>query len=321
MPARRLCYDARVQAFVSSYALASPAEPWDRAAEAALFEGLSRLGLAGLELPYHGSLHRRDDAWLIDRLDPRWRFVVTLLPGTMERLALDPHFGLASADDGGRKRAIEFAAQSAAAVAHLNRFLGRPAVAAVAVHSAPRLGAGAESSLEDFAFSLAILRSFDWGGAELLLEHCDAFTRKHPADKGFLTIEDECAALKLSGPQAARARLLVNWGRSAIETRSAAGPLEHLRRAREAELLGGVFFSGATPSHPDYGSWKDSHAPFSKSCPASLLTRASARDALAAAGRVDYVGLKIQPLPASLGVEARLALIRESLDELSAAAA
>jgi hypothetical protein len=320
MAARRLCYDARVRPFVSSYALASPALPWDRGAEAALFEGLARLDLAGLELPYYGSLHRHDDAWLVERLDPRWRLIVTLLPGTMERLARDSRFGLASADEAGRVRALGFAAQAARAVARLRGDLGRAAVAAVVVHSAPRLGGGARASLEAFADSLTRLRGLDWSGAELLVEHCDALVPAHPPDKGFLPIEDECAALKLSsGPT--RARLLVNWGRSAIETRSTDGPLEHIRRAREAGLLAGIFFSGAAPDHPDYGAWKDSHAPFEKSCSASLLTRVAAKNALAAAGDVDYVGLKIQPLPSSLNVERRLALLGENLDELSAAAA
>ena len=213
---RGLCYDARVQAFVSSYALASPAEPWNRAAETELFAGLARRDLAGVELPFYGSLHRHDAGWLVERLDPRWRLIVTLLPGTMERVGADPRFGLASADAAGRARALGFAAEAARTVAHLRGFLGRPAVAAVAVHSAPRLGAGAKSSLEAFADSLTRLRALDWGGAELLVEHCDAYCAAHAPDKGFLRVEDECAALKLSaGPT--RARLLVNWGRSALE--------------------------------------------------------------------------------------------------------
>ncbi len=306
--------------FVSSYALASSGEPWDRAGEAALFEGLARLDIAGLELPYYGTLHRRDDGWLIERLDPRWRFMVTLLPGTMERLAQDPRFGLASADEAGRARALGFAAQAARTLAHLRDYLGRPAIAAVVVHSAPRLGGGAAASPAAFADSLSKLRALDWSGAELLVEHCDAFVPAHPPEKGFLRIEDECAALALSSGST-RARALINWGRSAIEARDAEGAPAHLRPAREAGLLAGIFFSGATASHPDYGVWKDSHAPFEKSCPESLLSRAAAKKALVAAGDADYIGLKIQPLPASLGVERRLALLRENLEELSAAAA
>ncbi|NNN05203.1 MAG: DUF4862 family protein [Elusimicrobia bacterium] len=306
--------------FVSSYALASPVEPWDQAAEERLFSGLSRMNIAGVELPFYGRLHRRDESWLFERLDPRWRVLVTLLPGTMERLAVEPRFGLASADASGRARALEFAGQAAQGVARLHAHLGRRAVAAVLVHSAPRRIAGARWSLEAFADSLSRLRALDWGGAEILVEHCDAHVAAHPPDKGFLSIEDECAALRLS-TGAAPARALINWGRSAVEARSADGALEHLRRAREACLLAGLFFSGATPDDPDYGAWRDSHAPFSASRSGSLLTRAAARAALDAAGSLDYLGLKIQPLPAGLGTEERLAFLRVNRDELSAAAA
>ena len=59
-----------MKVFVSSYAAASPAEPWDRAAEGELFDGLARLDLAGLELGYTGRLHAHDDAWLIAQMRP-----------------------------------------------------------------------------------------------------------------------------------------------------------------------------------------------------------------------------------------------------------
>ena len=304
-----------MKVFVSSYAAASPASPWDRDAEAALFDGLANLDLAGLELPFTGRLHAHDDAWLLDRLRPEWRFVLTPLPGTMNRLKDDPRFGLASADEDGRRRALDFAEQARLAVEKLNAALNRNAVAAVEIHSAPRLGGGARSSLESFADSLTELRRRDWRGAELLVEHCDAFVPGRAPDKGFVSLEDECAAIGLSrGPTPAR--VLINWGRSAVETRSGEGPLAHLRRADQAGLLAGLFFSGATPGHPDYGAWKDSHAPFSTSCPASILTPAAARAALKEARGLSYLGLKIQPLPASLGVPERLALIRAGLDAL-----
>jgi hypothetical protein len=306
-----------VKVFVSSYAAASPAEPWDRDAEAALFDGLAGMDLAGLELPFAGALHSRDEGWLIGQLRPQWRAILTLLPGTMNRVKDDRDFGLASADSAGRRRALDFAEAGRRAVERLNGALGRRAVAAVELHSAPRLGGGARSSLEAFADSLSELRRRDWSGAELLVEHCDAFHAGREPDKGFLRLEDECAAIGLSsGP--APLRVLINWGRSAVESRSSAGPLEHLRRAREAGLLAGLFFSGATPDHRDYGAWKDSHAPFSTSCPASILTPAAARAALEAAGGLTYLGVKIQPLPASLGAPERLAMIRAGLDALRA---
>ena len=306
--------------YVSSYAAASPAEPWNKDAEGALFDGLAALDLAGLELPYTGRLHAHDDGWLADQLRPEWGFILTLLPGTMGRLKDGAFFGLASADKDGRRRALDFAEDARRAVERLNARLGRKAVAAVAVHSAPRLGGGARSSLESFADSLTQLRRSDWGGAELLVEHCDAYVPGRAPDKGFLRIEDECAAIGLS-EGAAPARVLINWGRSAVETRSAEGAVAHLRRAHEAGLLAGLFFSGATPSHPDYDAWKDSHAPFSSSCPESILTADAAKAALAEAGKISYLGLKIQPLPATRGTEERLAAVRDGLDALRSAGA
>ena len=306
-----------MKVFVSAYAAAPPAAPWDRAAEGALFDGLAGLGLAGLELPFYGRLHAHDDDWLIARLRPDWRYILTLLPGTMNRLKDDKHFGLASADAEGRRRALDFTETARSAVERLNGHFGKQAVAAVALHSAPRLaGSGARSSLERFAASLTELRGREWGGAELLVEHCDAAVPSHAPDKGFLRIEDECAAINLSSG-ATPARVMINWGRSAIETRSEDGPREHLKRARQAGLLAGLFFSGATPDHPDYGAWKDAHAPFSAACPASILTPAAAKAALETAGELSYLGLKIQPLPAPLGIPERLAMIRAGLDALT----
>ena len=305
-----------MKVFVSAYAAAPPASPWDRVAEGALFDGLAGLDLAGLELPYYGRLHAHDDAWLIAQLRPQWRYILTLLPGTMNRLKDDEHFGLASRDADGRRRALDFAETARRAVLRLNGHFGAKAVAAVEIHSAPRIaGGGARSSSDDLAVSLNELRGRDWDGAELLVEHCDAAVPAHAPDKGFLRLDDECAAVARSSGSTP-ARVSINWGRSAIEARSQDGPREHLRRAREAGILAGLFFSGATQSHPDYGAWKDSHAPFSTSCPSSILTPAAAKSALREAGEISYVGLKIQPLPAALRIPERLAMISAGLDIL-----
>ncbi len=301
--------------FVSSYALASSAVPWRREDEDALFSGLAELDLSGVEIPFDGVLHRAAEDWLISRLDARWRVLVTLLPATMSRLKSDPHFGLASRDTGGRERALELAAGASRALSKL-----RSRAAAVVVHSAPRLGGEARSSLEAFADSLSKLRALDWNGAEILVEHCDAWSAERECDKGFLRLEDECAAARLSSGKTP-VRVLLNWGRSALEARSAEGPLTHARRAREAGLLAGMFFSGVCAEDELYGAWRDSHAPFAASRPASVLTRAAAAAALKEAGSVDYLGLKIQPLPASATTGERLALLRTSLGELSAALA
>lgn len=302
---------------LGAYAASPCHAAWDPAAEGAYYAGLRRLDLAGLEHPYYGRLHRFDDAWFLEQLDPAWTLALTTIPGVFERLKEDVHFGLASGDPGGRERALDFIEGARRTVLHLHRYLGRRVVRAVLLHSAPRLGSGARSSPEAFASSLSALRARDWDGASLLVEHCDAFTPARPPDKGFLSLEDEAAAVRLSSG-AAPAGLLVNWGRSAVETRSAAGPLEHIARARDAGLLRGLFFSGATPSHPLYGEWRDSHAPFRELVPESLLGAPEAAAALAAAGEPELVGLKMQALPKTLGVPERLDFVRRNLELLRA---
>ena len=140
----------------------------DETAEAALYAGIAAMDVAGLEQPFFGELHRRDEGWLISQIRPDWTIVLTTLPGTMARLNDDKHFGLASADPGGRKYALDFMESARLAVEKLHRALSRRAVRAVLVHSAPRLGgSGAKSSLADFADSLTDLRGRDWQGARL----------------------------------------------------------------------------------------------------------------------------------------------------------
>ncbi|MEK7233620.1 MAG: DUF4862 family protein [Elusimicrobiota bacterium] len=288
----------------------------DETAEAALYAGIAAMDVAGLEQPFFGELHRRDEGWLISQIRPDWTIVLTTLPGTMARLNDDKHFGLASADPGGRKYALDFMESARLAVEKLHRALGRRAVRAVLVHSAPRLGgSGAKSSLADFADSLTDLRGRDWQGARLLVEHCDAAMPGRAPDKGFLRIEDDVAATKLSDGETPIG-VAINWGRSALETRSVEGPLEHLRRATQAELLGGLFFSGTTPAHPEYGEWRDSHAPFSTRCPESLLTPAVAKTALREAPGCPLIGLKLQTKPSTMTVTERLAVIEDGLNAL-----
>ena len=214
--------------YVGAYAAAASL---DESAEAALYQGLAEMHIAGLEQPFNGRLHARDDGWLIDQIRPDWTLVLTTLPGTMERLEDDKHFGLASADKDGRSRALDFAESARRTIAHMHKYLGRTVVKAVELHSAPRLGGGgAQASLEGFAASLTDLRQRDWSGASLLVEHCDAATPTHAPDKGFLSIQDDVLAVKQSQGKTPIS-ISINWGRSALETRSAEGPLEHMFRA------------------------------------------------------------------------------------------
>jgi hypothetical protein len=300
---------------LGAYAASPCHSAWDPAAESAFYDGLRPLDLAGLEHPYWDRLHRWDDAWFLDHLPADWTLLLTTLPGTMDRLKDDPHFGLASADKDGRRRALDVLEGCRRVIMHLHQYLGRRVVKGVSVHSAPRLGSGAKSDLEVFSDSLTVLRSGDWDGATLLVEHCDAFKAGQAPDKGFLRIEDEAVAVRRSSGITPLS-MLINWGRSAVETRSVDGPIEHIQRAVDSGLLGGLFFSGAAASHPLYGDWRDSHAPFQASVPESLLTAQAAARAIKEAGDVPFLGLKMQALPKTLGLPERLDFVREQLETL-----
>lgn len=303
---------------VGAYAASPSGVGWDPALEARFFEGLRALpGIGGLEIPFFGSLHRHDDGWLPGQLRADWKLVLTMIPGVMNRLAEEPHFGLASDDESGRRAALEYAEAARRAVLAANRALGHKAVIGVEVHSAPQLGRdGVRSSPESLARSLSELRDRDWDGAGLWIEHCDRYRPGQRPAKGFLAIEDEVAAIAESSGQV-EAGIVVNWGRSAIEERDAGAPHAHLRAARRAGLLRGLIFSGVAVEDPLYGDWADSHAPFER----TLLGAAETRQCLAEAVEADApcIGLKMQTLPRELDVEQRLALLRGYVDYLTEA--
>ena len=186
------------------YALEHPDSglSYQPSAEKAFYAGLADIdGCAGLEVQFDGtSMHCFDEAtFLSEYADPKWKAVLTCIGGTMGNIGRNPKFGLASTDPAGRAEAIEFAK---AALAAVKRWNARPPskaggsagkVIAVEIHSAPNTTKpGAAASTEAFAQSLTELLSWDWDGAELIVEHCDA-PGQHPAAKGFLSLDDERA--------------------------------------------------------------------------------------------------------------------------------
>jgi hypothetical protein len=278
--------------------------------------------VSGLELPFTGALHAQDPEWLLSNLRPAWSIVLTLIPGTMDRLGTDPTFGLASSVDSGRERAVQFVASAREAVKTLNARGGRARVVAVEIHSAPRPAPGVEPSADAFRRSLDTLRSWDWEGAALSVEHCDAHVAGQKPAKGFLSLADEIAAIRRSRG-ATPVGLAVNWGRSAIEGRSADTPRQHVEQARAAGVLNGLMFSGATVGDALYADWADMHAPFARNeqDKARLLTPARAAECRAAAkgAALAFAGFKIQTLPKDLSVPERVAELRRSARILDAA--
>jgi hypothetical protein len=276
----------------------------DPAAESGWYELLASEPLiGGLELGVarisgaHKTLHPRGVRRLSELLDSGWQSVITDIPSTDASTRADGHYGLASADGDGRARAIADVRALFAQLGELQQLLSAQAVVAVQLHSAPcTLGGG--SSRDRFADSLAEIAGWNWGATRLCVEHVDAAHPDRSPEKGYLRLEDEIAAVAVSSERSGRDILQsVNWGRSAIEARSAAGPIEHLAALRKSGTLGGLIFSGATgASVPGAYSWQDAHLATSESERASLLTPSALADALGETrnASLDFLGVKMR---------------------------
>lgn len=317
---------ARPRLLLGAYALA----PGDPAGEAAFLAGLDGLGVQALEMPLPAPGTAAETArWARAHLPEHVDLVVTAVPRTMQRLASDPGYGLSSADLVQRRAALD----DLAVLRNLARLLadeaGRPRLAAVELHSAPGPGLG---TLTAFRESLDEVLSWDLGGANLLVEHCDALVEGQPPAKGFWPLHEEIAVLQAIADDvpdsASRLGVSINWGRSAIEGRSARTPVEHVRAAAEAGLLRAVVFSGAAASDTPWGSaWGDQHIaprgsdPVLEASVGSLLGADEIVQTLQAArgATLEAVGIKVTARPEDADVEERLAVARASLRMVSEA--
>ncbi|HLN24266.1 MAG TPA: DUF4862 family protein [Patescibacteria group bacterium] len=310
-----------MSSFLGAYATSPCVSGWDEAAETAYYAALKSLpGLRGLEYPFTGRLHPHDDDWLLHNLDPAWDIVLTLLPGSMDRLAADPQFGLASDNAQGRTAAVAFTAEARAVVARLNAAAGRRRVVAVELNSGPRRGvAGVSSSVAALTASLVEIAAWDWEDAHLVVEHCDAWRADLQPTKGFLDAGDEiaavCAANAASG---AMIGIAVNWGRSVLEARDPARALHHVAAAKQAGVLAGLMFSGCSAADTPWGVWQDSHMPHADAAAGSLMTEDAIAACLRAAGDgLVYVGGKLTARPNDAGLERRVGLNRDLLAVLN----
>lgn len=306
--------------FVGGYAT-EPRPPFDREASAAFYAGVQAIpGLAGLEVPIlGGGVMHENEAFLLDTLfgaageASQPRIVITCIPATMGALGKNPSFGLASANDAGREEALAVARQALDTVGRIHaRTGGRKAVVAVEIHSAPKRSTDTSSSADAFAASLKEIGSWDWQGAVVVVEHCDyGVPPSASAAKGFLSIEDEIAAIRAANTHFGEDRIgvCVNWARSVLERRDVSDPVRHIRAA--GSLLKGIMFSGCSgqPAIADYGAWQDTHMPLDTDAEGSLMTAEAVRECIAAAkphsSTVLYVGGKITLSPVSADPAAR----------------
>lgn len=309
-----------MQYVVGAYPAAPATDPWD-AGEEAEFLGtlLASPLLGGLELPFNGvGLHRADEGWLFDHLPAEGQHVLTAVPLTVARTQADRAYGLAAPDEQGRRAALADIAGLRDAVERLVQHQGRAAVTAVELQTAPPgTEQGPAGSATALAASLTELAGWDWCGARILIEHCDA-AGTFPPQKGYLSLGTEIEAIK---QVAAGIGITINWGRSAIERHDIAAAPEHIATAAEAGLLGGLIFSGvgADPDAP-FGAWADAHLQPAPLEPMSLLDQDGMALALRAAGSdLDYLGIKLIARGTDRTAKERAGGLCRSLELLDAA--
>ena len=299
---------------LSAYPLSPAHARWDPALEAALLPELCALpGVTGLEVPWMGAVHPHDPSWLLAHV-PAVPLAFTALPFVMRRLGEDSAYGLASPQAEGRAAAVADLRRVADDVARLTAE-SAASVAVVMLHTAPR-GNGDGDALSR---SLEEVAAFDWSGARLVIEHCDAAVPGQAPEKGFLPLAAEIAAIRSAD---APVGLWLNWGRSVIELRDADAVTAQIADAAASGLLTGLAFSGAAPVESPYGpAWVDAHLPIAETHPASasLLDAAHVRTGLRASGDVPWLGLKVARRPEDRTVaeivrtaERNLAVVRDA---------
>lgn len=330
--------------FVGAYASSPNVDGWDAQLETEYYQKLKTLpNVRGLEHPFLGTLHPHDDHWFLENIDANWEIIFTCIPGTMDRLAANPHFGLASDNEHGRQEALQFMAQARDAIEKLNTHAKRQVVTAIEIHSAPNT-IHSESSANSFKASLETMLEWDWQGAQLVVEHCDQAIDGQTVAKGFLSVEDEIevltdintnhACFQDSSNAQKKLGMVINWGRSVLEARHVDGAVEHIEKAKSCGLLTGIMFSGTSDQDSEYGAWADTHMPVKPLSPEqtmeslSLLTETEIERCLLAASSKKgadskkvapaIVGIKLGIRPYNMALEKRVSYNRDALAILSA---
>lgn len=293
---------------VSAYPVSPAFVNWDPALEGELLPSICALdGVAGLEIPWLGSIHKFDDDWFLDNV-PAVPLAVTPIPFVMGRIAQHPEYGIASPDEDGRRVALDDLRRLAADVACIAA--ESPAhTEVVTLHTAPR----ADGTVDALTRSLDEIVGIDWSGARLAVEHCDAYVRGQHPEKGFLSLPDEIAAIEASQTPVG---VWINWGRSVIELRDADAVTSQITDAAASGHLVGLALSGAADVDSPYGHpWIDAHLPIASTYPesASLLDDAHVAAALDAAGDVPWLGLKVARRPDDTTAADALATIVRNL--------
>ncbi|MFQ3236118.1 MAG: hypothetical protein ACI9C4_001687 [Paraglaciecola sp.] len=309
--------------FVGAYATSPAWSTWDPALEREYYQQLQTFdNIQGLEHPFVGTLHPHNEQWFLENIDPDWDFVLTCLPGIMNALGENPQFGIASNNEQGRAAALAFMHKACIAIGKLNHYCGRQAVKAIEIQTAPNQSV-ASSSAAALHSSVQSMLNWDWQGANIVIEHCDTLIPGQIPAKGFLSLADEIKVLTdLNQIHGKDMGIVINWGRSAIETRGTEGVIEHITQARNSGLLKGLIFSGVSDKDSPYGTWKDTHMPVlpkqkgEVGAEHSLLSESQIHQCLDAYGDLSadtIIGIKLGVRPKDAPLYQRLAYNRAAL--------
>ena len=245
-------------------------------------------------------------------LGARREVMVTTMPRVVAEFRSGAGIAAHDADD--RARGLAAVSELRDAVAALHDSVGRRVVRGVMIHAAPRRETWSGEALEA---SLAEIASWDWQGADLMLEHVDALMPSHEPAKGFGVLEAEIAAIRASGVPI---RIALNWGRSAIELRDGELVRNHVDEVRDAGLLAGMMFSGVSSDTTGWGApFADGHLPSELTEPASMLSTSRIEAAVEATRGEGFLGVKMT-WP-HLEADAALAALGAEIDQVRAIAA
>lgn len=278
-------------------------------------------GVEGLEVPFYENESPWGGVDYLAATPASHRHVLTLVPALVIGMGERPLLGLASTDETARADAVSVTRTALEFMRRVNG-LGGGQFDTIELHSTPRRADGSSDAL---ARSLDEVLAWDWSGIALSIEHCDTDTGTHPPAKGYLPLDEELDAIAPRG-----GGIVINWGRSAIETRTADGAADQIAQAAARSALTGVIFSGVSTVDNALGAaWADSHVPFrgwgagplAAEADGSLLTSAEldrcVRLALAAP-ELAFLGIKVAPPPAATDEE-RVELFRANFAMLRSA--
>lgn len=303
--------------YVSAYTTSPSPQIWDPAVESQFYHHLAKSSeILGIEQPLYLDSKRYPLNWLRENISDHLSMIITTLPVFMNLAQSDPLLGLASIHEKHRSAAVRVMENINQQIHELNQMFSRKVVSAIHFHSLPKNKEELRGNKAALAKSLQEIKTMDWLGAELNLEHCDAQLSLHEVDKGFLLLEDELEALNQVGGFG----LVLNWARSAIECRSVDGPIKHIQMAKQANLLRGFFFSGCTDNPTsEYGLWKDTHIPIQNFIESaylpieSLLVSNEIRQVFNLLDDKIYLGIKVSNLTQQKSLERSVGLNIDSI--------